>query len=44
MSFDKDECADWKMIHEHGKMLDDKLEELNVKIRESVHTKMYDRQ
>jgi len=44
MSFEKDERADWKMIHEHGKKLDDKLEELNVKIREYVHTKMYDAQ
>ena len=44
MSFEKDTRADWKMIHDCGKKLDDKLEELNVTIREYVHTKMYDAQ
>ena len=44
MSFEDDDRPDWKMIHECGKKLDDKLEELNLAIRKCIHTKIKDAQ
>jgi hypothetical protein len=40
MSFRDDEQPDWKLIRECSKKIDDKLEELNLSIREHVYTKI----
>lgn len=44
MSFGDDVHPDWKRIHEGSKKLDAKLEDLNLVIREYVHTKINDAQ
>ena len=42
MSVQESERPDWKMINDRGKKLDEKLEELNVSIREHVHNRTND--